>query len=170
MVAEVPFRNRHLRFILSAALIGSAAVGCGINAPLSRQSSKQPTIEAVEAVTVEQQARDAISKTPVEFIAHLPAAHYSWERAQLFFREHTTKSGFIAGRSDTLILSNRNTQADPMIFEVERHIIPDGYRFILHCAPKGSVADADAVNLSCRNVARFIKDGVLEESFLPARS
>jgi len=101
-----------------------------------------------------------------DFFLPIPDNRYAWERAQLFFKEHTSQSTFSAGRRDSISLSNSAVR-DPVMFQVEKIGSVNGSRFKLSCAQGTAQLSPDELSIQCKNMARFVHFGILEKSLLP---
>lgn len=100
-----------------------------------------------------------------DFTMQIPDSRYAWERAQLFFKEHTTKGHFSAGRADAVILTNSGSQ-DVVVYTVTKSTASSGTRFSLACVSGAQRLSADTLAIQCKNLARFIHLGVLEQSLI----
>lgn len=120
----------------------------------------------VQAISPKEQAIEDISKMPTQFVQGYPAAQYAWDRAQIFFKNHTSQSRFSAGSGSEIRISNRASLQDPYIFEVSRKDGPTGAQFAVRCLPRSGNANDPMAELNCKNLARFVRDGTLETSLL----
>lgn len=143
----------------SLAVVGFTFAACAPSAP------PQPQYE-YEVVSIEEQALEAISATPMEFEIAFEDDEAAWDRSQLFFNNYT--SGAIVQDFDYpapgQILRSRPGSQDKYIYEVERSQLPQGYRYVVSCQRRQGFAYLSERN--ARNLARFIRDGHLELGLL----
>lgn len=119
----------------------------------------------LEAIPPQVEILDQVRKTPTEFVMPVSESRYAWERAELFFKKHTAESQFSAGKGDAIILSNPG-KSERINYAVERRSIPAGPKFSVRCSANSGSVPQEEINIQCRNLARFIRDGVLEETFI----
>lgn len=145
-------------FSLCLLTIIQVFAGCASKSELAYEIVPPAKPIQVEILNPIDQAHEEISKAPTKFSLQYPAAQYSWDRARLFFDQYTSNSTFTAAGKGTVRLHNRSSAKDATIYEVEKRDIPSGMEFTLRCSAR-SGANADQ---SCRNLARFLRDGTWE--------
>ena len=118
---------------------------------------------SVEVITVADQARAAIAATPTEFVLSVPEDRLAWSRARDFFALY---AGSPVGVDSEQLLSNRGVTTSGYFFEIERVAVDRGARFSVRCFPAHGAAIVESSIQNARNVARFLRDGVLEVSLL----
>jgi hypothetical protein len=120
----------------------------------------------VEVLTIEQQALDAVEQTPTDFTLNYQEDDVAWERAHLFFKTYTNGSveDPVDYPSPGSMLRSKSHSAEKFAYQID-HIMKDGgYRYVVRCSSaKGSRESAER---NAKNVARFIREGNLELSFL----
>ena len=164
-------RTRPAYFIFTLV----ALAGCSMGGSAPRGSiadvvgASQHNLET-EATTVDM-AREEILKSPTDFDVSIEEDRYSWERTH-FFLEHYVDPHNAPIRPITKVVGSRWGLASPpvqggYVYEVWRETIPDGFHYSVRCvaAPEAS---KDQAALNAGNLARFIRDGKLEVSLLPA--
>src|SRR5437016_4285934 len=109
------------------ALLGVASSACALHGAVSTRQypALKDSRASYHVVTPQAQVLAEVMKTPTDFFLTYPDCKYGWERAQLFFRNHTSKSNYVAGRGDVEVLSNKGT-GDATVYSVERRSAPEG--------------------------------------------
>ncbi len=151
---------RIARPLVSLLLLLVMSSGCAGKRP---EPYARLTPTAVEVVTIEDQARDAVAAVPTEFLLVAPESGLAWSRARDFFALYAKSS--LAVDSDTL-LSDRGKSSGRFFYEIERSPTNRGTRFAVRCFPVQGNAIVSSSIQNARNVARFLRDGVLELSLL----
>ena len=119
----------------------------------------------LEAIPPQIEILEQVRNSPTEFTLAVTDTRYAWERAELFFKKHTAQSKFSAGKGDSVTLSNSSAK-ERITYMVEKHGVKAGTRFSVRCSSSTQGVAREEVNVQCRNLARFIREGVLEESFV----
>ncbi len=122
----------------------------------------------VEVESVEQQALNAILAMPAQFVIDFSENYYAWERAQLFFDLNTSERAVLVDpESGSEVVSNRNGSYDNFWYSVKRSPTNEGVLYRVSVVPRtpSEAARTDAV-INAGNLARFIRDGILERSFI----
>ena len=149
---------------LVVLVVMGATIGCasGARSPLQRKAKetfpRQP-------IALNEELEAELRDVALDFVISVPDNRYAWERAQLFFKEHTSGTKFSAGQGDAIKLSN-SSATDPVSYTVEKVTVQDGSRFRLQCAAGARPLPPDIVTTQCKNLARFIHFGILEQSLL----
>lgn len=125
------------------------------------------------AATTEDLARSEVLQSPTDFDVTIEQDRYAWERTHLFLESYVEPARAPV-RPITKVVGSRWGLASPpvqggFVYEVWRETIPDGFHYSVRClaAPEASKEQAA---LNAANLARFIRDGKLEVSLLPASS
>jgi hypothetical protein len=123
------------------------------------------------AATTEDLARSEVLQSPTDFDVTIEQDRYAWERTHLFLENYVEPQRSPV-RPITKVVGSRWGLASPAVqggyvYEVWREAIPDGFHYSVRClsAPEASKEQAA---LNAANLARFIRDGKLELSLLPA--
>jgi len=148
---------------VALVLLAGALLGCAPALHIEKVSAPLPTYERV---TMEEALREEVANSPVSFVLNHYESNYAWERAKIFFKEHTT--GFLGERKvspDKLLLSNIESAKDKYVYEVERSRSAEGFRYHITCF-SNEFAGLDQSQVNARNLARFIRMGQLERSLL----
>ncbi len=123
------------------------------------------------AATTEDLARSEVLQSPTDFDVTIEQDRYAWERTHLFLESYVDPQRAPV-RPITKVVGSRWGLASPpvhggYVYEVWRETIPDGFHYSVRCvaAPEAS---KDQAALNAGNLARFIRDGKLEVSLLPA--
>jgi hypothetical protein len=124
------------------------------------------TYNDIEVVSSRQQVLSEVKATPTKFSLGIPESTYGWERTQLFFKEHTSRSNFSAGRGSIIILAN-SKELDPVAYRVEKKNVTLGVEFVVSCMSGNRSISVENLDLACRNLSRFIREGRLEVSLIP---
>jgi len=121
----------------------------------------------IDVETVEAQAASAVASTPLEFLVPLKEADGAWARTRLFFSQYVSGDAVVTEVSDRASeISTATENGEKFRYKVRRTITPNGYRFVVECAPmKGGEAFFPAQQ-NARNLARFIREGTLELTLL----
>lgn len=143
-----------LSLVLSSGCVGKGGI------------SGDQAFQELEVVTSLDQVLSEVKNTPTRFSLGIPDSTYGWERAQLFFKEHTSRSNFSAGKDNLIILTNPKDK-DPISYRVEKRDIKHGIEFFVSCKSGSHSLPPEKISLACRNLARFIREGRLEESLIP---
>jgi len=156
----VGYRMHIVQQFTLAALLVLAGSGCAAKQP---EAYARLTPTSVEVVTIEDQARDAVAAVPTEFLLVAPESGLAWSRARDFFGLYAKSR--LAVDSETL-LSDRGRASGRFFYEIERSPTARGTRFSVRCFPVQGNAIVSSSIQNARNVARFLRDGVLELSLL----
>ena len=164
--------HSHKEFVINClgkfalgAVLACVVSSCSSRPKLDYEVVSEPQLK-FEAINPGDQALEEILKTPTQFVQNYPNAQYAWDRAQMFFKDHTSRSKFVAGPGGEIGISNRNSTSDPFIYDVTRRDVPTGAQFTLRCMPRTGNANDRNAELNCKNLARFIRDGTLESGLL----
>jgi len=134
---------------------------------LSLQERSRQTQWEIEVETIEDQAIAEVLGAPTEFVVTFSDDHHSWERAILFLERHTSKQAFqyISSPQEMIIVSNHGAVQDNYWYNVEKASHPEGWFYRVKAVSAGAgshhLADRNA-----RNLARFIRNGILERSLI----
>jgi len=160
------FQNCLLLLLIIFLAGCSAGAVSNTQARSVQDTTRQPQWE-IEVETIEDQAIAEILSTPTEFVVTYSDDHYSWERAMIFLQSHTSKQSFqhISSPQEMVIVSNHGAMQDNYWYNVEKASHPEGWFYRVKVLPAGAgshhLADRNA-----RNLARFIRNGILERSLI----
>lgn len=133
------------------------------------QMGNRNTQAQYELVTIEQQAKEAIINTPTEFRLPLREDSAAWARVELFFRQYT-KSGYPGVRSlpgGGLLVSNISVADDRYAYSVEKYMAGGEMTYLIECRANQALGGVTRYcQPNAQNLARFIKEGQLELSYL----
>lgn len=149
-------------FILTLALL----CACGCAASNSQKLIYEKEKYQYDVMSVPDVTKQEVLSTPRTFVLDYYENTYAWERAKIFFKEHTTS--FLGERkisAEKTLLSNIESSKDRYAFEVERSKIPEGFKYQINCF-MNELSGEDRSDLNARNLARFIQKGQLERSLL----
>lgn len=123
------------------------------------------------ASTTDDLARDEVLKSPTDFEVSIEQDRYAWERTHLFLESYVDPKRAPL-RPITKVVGARWGLANPPVqsgylYEVWREAIPDGFHYSVRCVASAQGSQQQAT-LNAANLARFIRDGKLEVSLLPA--
>lgn len=155
-----------IRLVLGTALALAPLCGCA-NKPYAG-----PVIAGVE--TIEEQALKEVLNAPLNFVVPYPEAPYSWERAKLFFERYTTNYEqippaalkYFPPQQTEVLLSNAKARSDDFLYRVRKRAAGQGFYYVVDCRPRSSRVSALEADRNGRNLARFIRAGKLELSWL----
>jgi len=122
----------------------------------------------VEVESVEQQALNAISSMPAQFLIDFSENFYAWERAQVYFDLYTTERTVLTDpESGSEVVSNQNSRDDNFWYSVKRSPTNEGFLYRVLVTPRQpGEASRTAASINAKNLGRFIRDGILERSFV----
>lgn len=152
-VVENHFRSRVLGFVLLLVYLTAC----------------QPVVAKkfdVEYISQAQQNNLDISSTPTSFIVPFGEEVLSWERAQYFAKHYAidskTKVDEYTGES-TLQGIFKSKNYDRIAFKISQDLVSrKGYQVRIEASSK--IIPPDRLLFWRKNVARFVKDGILEKS------
>jgi len=153
------------------SLIFTISVFTACSASVSPQREMQRTSQSsgweVEVETITDQAIAEILNTPTEFVVSFPDDHHSWERAMLFLDKHTTRKSVqhIMDPEELLIVSNYGETRDSYWYNIEKISHPEGWLYRIRAVPALS-GNHQLADRNARNLARFIRNGILERSLI----
>jgi hypothetical protein len=151
--------SRLLALVGLVALLGCAPSGTALKGP-------KRTAKAEPAYSLDEELESELRHVPTDFVVPIPENRYAWERAQLFFKEQTSGGKFVAGRGDSVVLSNAGS-GDRVTYNVEKQTTATGgSRFVFSCAAGSAPVPTEILSVQCRNLARFVQQGILEKSLI----
>jgi len=140
----------------------SSGGGTGISA-----KNISSSVEVMDVVTVEDQAKHEILATPTTFLLQGEESEGAWTRSRFFFETYTSGTFKISA----LAMTSDESAGTPFRYTVRR--TPQGVRgetYQVACipaTPQGITAEQRTkADLNAKNLARFLKSGYLEVSLL----
>ncbi|MCO6429530.1 MAG: hypothetical protein J5J00_01625 [Deltaproteobacteria bacterium] len=155
--------------LIATALAALFLNGCTAGTNGQRGSRASAKIVGIE--TVSQQALNEVLATPTQFTVPAPEAADAWARARLFFMQYLGVSNISEAESvlspKQSLLSNEGRKDSRFAYQVMRETLKSGEtRFLVTCLPSAAGTSAQNAERNARNLARFIREGTLELSFL----
>lgn len=129
--------------------------------------SGNSSYQIVERISPEEQLVSAVASSPTSFVLDAQDANQAWKRAQLFFRQYTSRFVFRKmGAGEGAMLVSRDDTPDKYLYRVEKRPRERGFEFIVVCAPNLPSASREVASQNSKNLARFLREGTLEMSLL----
>ena len=161
-----------MKTYLPFAIIASCLLACSPSRAHSSLGAYgvSASDDAIEvAATPEQQAKEEVLATPIDFVVPLEQDRFAWERARLFLESYASGDGSQVNAVVLVVGSRRGLSGPPGVsrytYEVLKEFSGDGYRYSVRCAPSAD-GRSDHAALNAANFARFVRDGKLEVSLL----
>jgi len=148
--------------LIFLSLLGAAVIFEGCSEKSGRQVIKP---QDVEVISVKDQALEEIQRTPSEFVLDYSRNVAAWQRALAFFKLYAG-----AKRPEDYVIDADEIYTTPhadadFSYRVSRTFEPGGVRIKVECYPKPGRPDF-AAQRNEKNLARFIREGTLELSWL----
>jgi hypothetical protein len=135
-------------------------------------AAKEPRTE-FEIIGVEEQALSAIAVAPLSFSLSSEDEKHAWIRALLFFKKYTSKMDLraLGGVRPRQLVTSAASIEDLYLYSVEKSVGKNGnIDFLVACKPQSrESASISGAERNARNLARFIRDGILEESLITGK-
>ena len=145
------------------AALATVAAGCA-----AVSSSERPGIrpEDVEVVSVKDQALQEIEQAPLDFDMPYAADLPAWQRAISFFKMYLKEQGRAPFSETETVIENQAGEGVRYVYRVVRTPAAGAMHYRVSCGPAGPGSTPLQADTNARNLARFIRDGTLELSWL----
>ncbi len=130
-------------------------------------STEAPIIANME--TPEDAARRELDEVSTDFTVPIQDALTAKERMDLFFSQYLGGKESVDTYQVTRSMGNgvlRKGASENFRYEVMRRPTPQGYIFMVRCFPSGGRGNRLDAMQNAKNLARFIRDGRLEQTLL----
>lgn len=145
---------------LTICLICCLLAGCTLG---------QPQVE-YELITSEEQSLSDIAAVPLSFTLASEHQKHAWVRALLFFKKYTDRMDLKSqgGTHPREHVTNSGSAKATYVYKVEKTPGRKGSaNFVVSCTPsQRTAASLAGAERNARNLARFIRDGILEEDLV----
>lgn len=154
-------------FFLVLILLGLSFVGCSSRGRVAYES--QPA--ELEAFGYGQQLANELSVATNDFLIPYPDAAYAFERGRLFFNRF---GGGVAlsmrGKNESVLGARKSLPG--YRYSLTRRDTPTGAQFLVRCerfVPDSKAFEPDSLGVRCKNFARFVKTGIIEDKLVTAQ-
>lgn len=121
------------------------------------------TPEGYEVIGQDQQAIDIIQRSPTSFPVSPEDNGKTWARARYFFAQQLG----VEPKSTITDLTSPSEGKGNFLYRISRKPSSRGVQYTVVCVPKDRSGGFDErAQLNAKNVARFLREGTLEGSFL----
>lgn len=164
-------RKSEVPLLLFAAFIQSILIGCGA----SSSTRHYGELEVASVVSPKEQAIEEIQNTPKEFVVDHSEALITEQRLNIFLSQYLPNESHGIPANSADVVSRKAAFGGPMVhvarssnflYTITQSFTQDGLRYQVKCASVAAGKGKIEADLNARNLARFIKDGMLEVSVL----